>query len=229
MSWFKPVVAAASLLVASVSFAADTAGEWKEETYEKELDIRVFTREVANSPLKEFKGVTHVTASTSALVALLKDADAATEWMKDVIHYEMLEQVSETESVIYTINKAPWPVTNRDLVTRSIMSQDENKVVTVQITAEPQGKEVNEDYIRIPELTGFWKFIPQENGVVEVVYQVHANPGGSLPTWLVNSIVIETPLETLTNLHGKVGLEKYQGQSYAFMQDAESQPVAAVE
>lgn len=229
MSWFKPVFAAASLLLASASFAAQTTGEWKEEAFEEDLDIRVYTREVANSPLKEFKGVTRVNVPTSALVALLKDSEAATEWMKDVVHYEMLEQVSETESVIYTINKAPWPVTNRDLVTRSIMSQDENKVVTVQITAEPQGKEINDDYIRIPELTGFWKFIPQENGVVEVVYQVHANPGGSLPTWLVNSIVIETPLETLTKMHDKVGLDKYQGKTYVFMQDSATQPVVAAE
>ena len=48
---------------------------------------------------------------------------------------------------------------------------------------------------------------------------VHADPGGSLPNWLVNSIVIETPLETLMSMHAKIHDQKYQGQSYAFMNE----------
>lgn len=220
MSWLKPLATAATLMVATFSFAQaqQSYGEWNEETYEEDLDIRVFTREVANSELKEFKGVTHIKAPVSAFVALLKDTAVSTEWMKDVVEYEVLDEVSETESLVYTVNAAPWPVTNRDAVIRSHMSQDENQVVTVKLSAEPEGKAKNEDYVRMPELTGFWQFTPQQEGVVEVVYQVHANPGGSLPTWLVNSIVVETPLETLTNLHEKVLEEKYQGQSFAFME-----------
>lgn len=231
MSWLKPLATAATLLVATFSLAQAQQGygEWNEETYEEDLDIRVFTREVANSELKEFKGITHIKAPVSAFVALLKDTDVSTEWMKDVVEYEVLDEVSETESLVYTVNAAPWPVTNRDAVIRSKMSQDENMAVTVQLSAEPEGKAKNDDYVRMPALTGFWKFTPQADGVVEVVYQVHANPGGSLPTWLVNSIVVETPLETLTNLHGKVVEEKYQGQTFAFMQPAvEAAPVEEV-
>lgn len=231
MSWLKPLATAATLLVATFSFAQAQQGygEWNEETYEEDLDIRVFTREVANSELKEFKGITHIKAPVSAFVALLKDTDVSTEWMKDVVEYEVLDEVSETESLVYTVNAAPWPVTNRDAVIRSKMSQDENMAVTVRLSAEPEGKAKNDDYVRMPALTGFWKFTPQADGLVEVVYQVHANPGGSLPTWLVNSIVIETPLETLTNLHGKVVEEKYQGQTFAFMQTAvEAAPVEEV-
>lgn len=231
MSWLKPLAATAALIVASLSFAETEQkyGEWNEETYQKDLDIRVFTREVANSDLKEFKGITHIKAPVSAFVALLKDTDVSTEWMKDVVEYEVLEQTSETESLVYTVNAAPWPVTNRDAVIRSIMSQDEQGVVTVQLSAEPEGKAKHDDYVRMPALTGFWQFTPQAEGVVEVVYQVHANPGGSLPTWLVNSIVVETPLETLGNLHGKVVKEKYQGQTFAFMQAAPKTEAATSE
>jgi hypothetical protein len=56
--------------------------------------------------------------------------------------------------------------------------------------------------------------------MVEVVYQVHANPGGSLPNWMVNAIVVETPLETLLNLRDVVTNEKYQNRSFAFIEKA---------
>jgi len=215
-----------SVLLSQFSLAETTAqyGPWKQEAQDKELDIQVYTREVANSELKEFKGITHIKAPVSAFVALLKDTSAATKWMKDVLEYEVLDEVSETESLVYAVNGAPWPVTNRDSVIRSIMSQDASGAVTVQLTGEPESKEKNEDYVRMPALTGSWTFKPQADGVVEVVYQVHANPGGSLPTWLVNSIVVETPMETLTNLHTKVLEPEYQVKTFAFMQA--SQPAA---
>ncbi len=213
----------ASMLTSQLVLSSDAGqfGSWKQEAQDKDLGIQVFTREVANSELKEFKGVTQIKAPVSAFVALLKDTSAATKWMKDVLDYEVLEEVSETESLVYAVNGAPWPVTNRDSVIRSIMSQDAAGAVTVQLTGEPESKEKHEDYVRMPALTGFWKFTPKADGVVEVVYQVHANPGGSLPTWLVNSIVVETPMETLTNLHTKVLEPAYQGKTYAFMQASE--------
>jgi len=41
---------------------------------------------------------------------------------------------------------------------------------------------------------------PQPGGEVEVVYQVHTEPGGSVPSWLANKFVVEAPLNTLRNL-----------------------------
>ena len=140
--------------------------------------------------------------------------------MHNVIQFDVMESPSDTKNVVYTVNKTPWPVTNRDAYIQSEMSADASGVVTSRIIAVPTYKENNEDYIRMPELKGAWVFTPQEEGVVEVVYQVHANPGGSLPNWLVNSIVVETPMNTLTNLHKVIKDEKYQGQSFAFIEQA---------
>ncbi|NVK36393.1 MAG: START domain-containing protein [Gammaproteobacteria bacterium] len=199
---------------------------WELEAHDEDLDIKVFTREVEGSELKEFKGVTHIKADVNAFVALLKDDPEATSWMHNVIVFDVKERISDVENVIYTVNEAPWPVTNRDTYIRSFFSADENGVVTSSIKAEPDYAEVNEDYVRMPSIEGAWTFAPQAEGMVEVTYQVHANPGGSLPDWLVNSIVVETPMETLTNLHTKVLDEKYQNQTYAFIENAKAKPAS---
>ncbi len=193
------------------------ANEWTLEKEDVERDIRVYTRTVENSPLKEFKGVTQITAPTSAFVALLRDPDVATEWMHQVGKFEVIESPSMTDNLVYTVNETPWPVTDRDAYIRSVMSQDESKVVTVTLTGVPEFRPVNEDFVRMASLKGFWKFSPQENGITEVTYQVHANPGGSLPDWLVNGIVVDTPYNTLKNLQVKVVEERYQNQSFDFM------------
>ena len=140
--------------------------------------------------------------------------------MHNVIVFDVKERVSDEETLIYTVNEAPWPVTNRDTYIRSMMTADANGVVTSSIKAEPDYAEKNDDYVRMPSVNGAWTFTPQAEGMVEVVYQVHANPGGALPNWLVNSIVVETPMETLTNLHEKVQEEQYQNKTYAFIENA---------
>ncbi len=226
MQWFKSVSAASALLLATISWA--DVGPWELQAQNEDKDIKVFTRTVGDSPLKEFKGVTHIKSDTSAFVALLSDSQASTSWMHNVVEFEVVESPSETENVVYTVNKTPWPVTNRDAYIRSIMTADANGVVISALSAEPEFKAASDDYIRMPKLLGSWKFTPQAEGMVEVVYQIHANPGGSLPDWLVNAIVVETPLNTLENLHDIIQDEKYQGQTYAFIEQAKmaEQPAA---
>lgn len=228
MQWFKTVGAASALLMSSFVFAqaSSPVGEWEMEAHDEDKDIKVYTRSVGDSPLKEFKGVTHINAPVEAFVALLRDPDVATSWMHDVVEFKVMESPSETENLVYTINKTPWPVTDRDAYILSEMSADEHGVVTTTLTAQPSYQAENEDYIRMPALSGHWKFTPQENGVVEVEYQVHANPGGSLPNWLVNAIVVDTPLNTLSNLRDIIQDEKYQNQSFAFIEAAKT-PVQA--
>ncbi len=225
MKRFTMLAGIALTALSSWSFAE--VSPWELEAHDEDLDIKVFTREVAGSELKEFKGITHIKADVNAFVALLKDDQEATSWMHNVIEFDVKERVSDEESLVYTVNAAPWPVTNRDTYIRSIFSADENGVVTSSIKAEPDYAEVDEDYVRMPSVDGAWTFAPQADGMVEVTYQVHANPGGSLPDWLVNAIVVETPMETLTNLHEKVQEEKYQNQSFAFIENAKAQTASA--
>lgn len=225
MQWFKRFSTVGAMVFASFTMA--DVSPWELEAHDEDKDIKVFTRSVGDSPLKEFKGVTHIKADVSDFIALLKDPDVATSWMHNVIDFQVMESPSDTVNVVYTVNETPWPVTDRDAYIRSVMSADENGVVTSALTAVPAYKEENEDFIRMPELKGAWVFTPKEEGMVEVVYQVHANPGGSLPNWLVNAIVVETPMETLTNLQEIIKDEKYQGQTFAFIENAK-QPVVDV-
>lgn len=218
MRWLYAGVVVTVLQVMPLAGAAAEA--WQLNTQDTVRDIKVYTRRVGDSPLREFKGVTHIRTEVNALVALLRDADAATRWMHNVTAFEVVASPSATENVVYFVTKTPWPVVDRDAYVRSVMSADALGVVTSAFIALPDYRAVKPGLVRMPVLTGHWTFTPQGDGMVEVVYQVHADPGGRLPSWLANSIVVETPLNTLRNLHGILHQAQYQGKSFAFIEQA---------
>jgi hypothetical protein len=43
-----------------------------------------------------------------------------------------------------------------------------------------------------------------------VVFRLHIEPGGEIPSWLANIAVIDTPYHTLNNLKEMVKREKYR-------------------
>lgn len=219
MSAFTRILTGGALLLTSLLSVAQP-GEWHLEKDDAKKDIKVFTREIPGSELKEFRGVTHIKAPVSAFVALLKDPAQATSWMHNVKKFEVMETRSDLENIVYTVNDTPWPVTNRDVYIKSVFSQDPNTfAVTVSLTGLADYKAKNSDFVRMPALTGAWTFAPQQDGLVEVSYQVHANPGGSLPNWLVNAIVVDTPYNTLTNLQKKVANDKYLKASFSYIKE----------
>jgi len=156
--------------------------------------------------------------SLTALAALLLDSDAAPEWMHQCEKFEVIEQRNPQHAVVYFINAAPWPVSDRDAIISSIMSQDpETLTLRVDVKALVDRLPKNDGYVRISSMTGFWSFSLLSDGKVKVVYQAHAEPGGSLPSWLANSVVVDTPYNTLRNMLEMLKLEKYQQADISFV------------
>ena len=184
---------------------------WELEKEEEDINLKVFTREIDGSDLKEFKGEMLVKHKLTTVASLLLDGASPPKWMHKCETLEVLAQVYPLTAVIYFLNGAPWPVSDRDAVMMSSMSQDpETLVITVNISMVNDLVPEHEDYVRIPHMTGFWKFEPKEEGQVLITYQVHANPGGSLPNWLANSVVVDTPYNTMSNMVDMLKKDKYQ-------------------
>lgn len=195
--------------------------EWQLEKEEHDIQLKIFTREIEGSSLREFKGEMLVETQLTTLAALLLDGQAAPQWMHQCEKFEVVEQLDPKNAIIYFINGAPWPVSDRDAVVASSMSQD-SETLTMRVTIEAlTGRlPVDEDYVRIPRMSGHWLFEPLEDGKVLIRYQVHAEPGGSLPSWLANSVVVDTPYHTMSNMLDMLKLEKYQQADIPFIKNA---------
>jgi len=64
--------------------------------------------------------------------------------------------------------------------------------------------------VRIPSLRGHWTLSPLNGGhATQAEYQVHADPGGSLPGWIVNMVSKEIPFQTIASLREQVKRRHY--------------------
>ena len=209
------------VVLSALSFSVVAADDWNEATYDKENDIRIFTRHVEGSDTLAFKAITHVTGRLTAGVALLQDAQRTKDWVFNCKIMEEIELISDTQGIYYMITNMPWPVKDRDSITESRVSQDqESLVVRVDMKARNDVFPSNDDFIRIKEMSGYWLFTPIEGNQIEVVYEAHADPGGGLPSWLVNSFLVDAPLNTLRGFRQLIGEEIYQKANRAFIREA---------
>ncbi|WP_392339052.1 START domain-containing protein [Moritella marina] len=210
------------LMTILLSSTSVSASEWELEKYDEDNDIKVYTRLKPNSDseFKEFKGVTHIKSRVTPFVALLDNAELACEWMHNCVKFEFVGETSATQKTSYSINKAPWPVTDRDLVVYSETIQDkDNYAVTISLSSAFDKVANDDDYIRVKELDGTWTFTPMDNGVVEVSYQLFLDPAGSLPSMLAASTVVDTPYYTLLNLREIIAKPELQSQQLTYISE----------
>jgi len=185
-----------------------------------ELGIRVYLREVINSDIKEFRGEIRIKASLGSLLAVMNDTDACVEWVHNCADPVLLKKISFNERYIYQTSKMPLFITDRGIIFQTLLSQNaDSKIITMQMKAFPEYCTnlktkpcqliLNSDLIVITRSNGFYKFIPEPGGWTRVIWQQHIEPGGSLPGWLINSLLLDLPFNTLSNLREIVLNHKY--------------------
>jgi hypothetical protein len=154
----------------------------------------------------------------SALVAALRDIDSYPEWMPNAASSEMLSARGDTQMVYRLVTDAPWPVQDRDgIYGMHFERKPGSSTVLIRLEALPDRVPADPDYIRIRTLTGYWRLHPQEDGSVQVTYQVLTDPAGKVPVWMVNATVISQPFQTLSALRQRAQLPKYQDRNFSFL------------
>lgn len=204
------------LLFLIFSFTVNSQDDW--ELQKEKNGIKVYTQSRAGSDMKAFKSITEIDTEIENLVAVCKDVAAFPEWQDATKVAKILEAKGEIAHVHYLEFAAPWPVCNRDNITQfTYQFNPSDQSVRVQITTLPDYLPEKEGIVRIRQSSGYYLFEPLSNGKIQVTHSAHADPAGSIPAWVSNSVVVDTPFKTLTNLKKQVKKAKYQGKTYAFM------------
>ncbi len=189
---------------------------WSDEGWSLARDrdgIQVWTRDVADFPIREFKAVTTVKSSLNGLVGLIMDTANAGQWIYRTSRVELLQRDDDKGYfLIHVETDFPWPLTDRDAVVEGRITQDEKtRVVTVRSHSLPLSQyPAKPDFVRMPEMQGTWIFRPLDQGRVEVTMLGRADPGGRIPASAVNLLIHETPYRTLQGLRRVVAAPQYQ-------------------
>ena len=179
------------------------------ELKENKNGVKVYIRDVAGSDVEEFKGETTAKTNLGSLLNIMDDFNNYPSWAYNCPYAERVKKVSVSEGYAYTVLKTPWPVTDRDLVTHYVITQNPTtKIVTLKIDAV-SGYVPDKGNVRMTYLKGFYQFTPLKNGTIQIVYQVHSDPGGSVPTSIINMFIVDAPYYSLLNLKNKVENPKF--------------------
>ncbi len=174
--------------------------------------LKIFTCPVPSSDFLSFVAVATIDSPQHAVLSLLYDVDVATEWVWKTREMRVLQELSEDEGrVVYQLVSAPWPVSDREIITRSQGYMDpETSEIFIKLECLSNFLPKHDKYVRVPELEGAWNIIPLSENQCRVVFRLHIEPGGEIPSWLANIAVIDTPYHTLVNLRDMVKKEKYR-------------------
>lgn len=167
--------------------------------------IKVYTRVVSGSDIKEFKATVSGDYSIDKVEKILDDYESFPQWQANLTRISTIKKISDTQIFEHYFTDLPWPVDDRDLVTfMQKKASTDGKSITYTYTSIPNYIPEVKDYERIKESSGFWQINRTGEKTVEIIYQFKADPGGSIPDWLINSFLVEGPFETMSNLKKKL-------------------------
>jgi hypothetical protein len=182
------------------------------ELITNEDGIRVFKREVAGTSLVEFLGRGQIKASMIKISAVVRNPNRGREWMESCSESRIIRWRSPIHAIIY--NRLQSPI---------FLVSDRDMVVEAQTTVDPRRHAIRVDFRnvvdahtpeiegaqRVPKIIGHWELVYVDDATTEVEYQVFADPGGSLPGFLVNWASQSVPFHTIEKLRRQVLKDGY--------------------
>jgi hypothetical protein len=186
------------LSLAGTPARADQTATWQ---YVREQDgITSYRRERPGAPLSGFRARAMFPADVWTVLSILEDVDRACEWTSHCAAMRKLQSKSDLEMLVYARMNAPWPVRDRDVVTRVAISIHSQTQIVADIRSMSGGPSVPDDVVRIPSMQASYRFSVKGPRQVEVEYEIDVDPGGTLPDWVKNMVGRDLAHQTLYRL-----------------------------
>ncbi|MBI2375970.1 MAG: hypothetical protein HYV07_18395 [Deltaproteobacteria bacterium] len=186
-------------------------GGWEEVSNSE--GILVEKRGVEGTSLVEFRGRGMAEAGLLELAGVLRDNDRKTEWMANCMSNYPVRWRAGTSAVVYhRVGSPAFFIADRDTVmdVKAVWNAAEKSISVVFFGIDDPKAPAVDGVVRMPELRGFWKLRYVGPKQTEVTYQVFADPGGSLPRWLVNWASTDIPLHSILGLRSQVAKAGYE-------------------
>lgn len=174
------------VLVTLSPSARANEGSW--EPMGTKEGVQLFRKEVPGSSLIAFRGDGIIDAPLVKVATICLDDDRAQEWVDSLVESKVVRVVNPSEYIEFNHIGMPPLVSDRDFVTDVKMTVDpDTKTFTmyyrsVDDPAMPAGK-----YVRGEMFYTSLVMTSIENGTkTRMQAELHADPKGWLPKWLVN-------------------------------------------
>ncbi|OEK09588.1 hypothetical protein A8C32_12860 [Flavivirga aquatica] len=181
-----------------ISFSCFTQEEWvlKKNTN----NIKIYTRHQKDFAFDEYKATTLVNTPINDVLTELLDAPKYYEnCPSGISHY--IKPIGGNKHVFYAHKEFPWPIKNRDIVTLLTVKKISDKKIKLTLESLPNEIPKKDKTIRIKILMGHWLLEESNDEKTKITQQLFLDPEGSLPPFIVNTLLIKGPYRTFSQLH----------------------------
>jgi ribosome-associated toxin RatA of RatAB toxin-antitoxin module len=198
-----------TFLVLLTSFSSDDLSKWKLE--KNKHNIRVYSYVPEGESIKQIKVYSTVKATVSSALSVIRDVPHYINWIYSCDEATVLKRLSTNEMIYYSISDAPWPIENRDLVMYNKIYQDKKTKTLYSVSFPVLNKiPIKKGLVRVTKIEGQWKFTPKKNGILFIEYSIKIDPGGNLPSWVINLFIEKGPYQTILNFKEELKLKKHK-------------------
>lgn len=151
--------------------------------------VEVHARSVPGSPVAEVKATMIVEATPARVFAVLLDSDRFVEFVPYVVEVRTVARDSPSVWYVYQRISPPF-VSDRDYTLRheSFEEPQSGRYELRWQAAGARGPPPREEVVRVNLCTGAYLVQGVDGGArTRLSYQLHTDPGGALPKWLVNA------------------------------------------
>jgi hypothetical protein len=135
------------------------------------------------------------------LISIVSDVNRHKEWVFRNEKSYLLKRNSAYDFVYYAETAIPWPMSNRDAVIHLKITRDSlNRFVSIIGYGEPTFIAAKEGKVRVPRTSISWYVTMPTPKTISIIYIIDTDPGGSLPSWLVNIFSDKGPFESFKKL-----------------------------
>lgn len=188
-------LACAGMVFASGFAAPSAAVEDAEWALVVERDgIDVYARSLPGSSVKEVRATTVIAAPPARVFALLLDSDRFLEFMPYIVEVRTVARDSAAVWYLYQ-RLSPPLVSDRDYTLRHQSFEDpqRSRYELQWEAANGHGPTARDGVVRVEICAGSYIVEGLDGGArTRLTYQLHTDPGGSLPKWLVNRANLES-------------------------------------
>jgi uncharacterized membrane protein len=173
----------------------------------KEKDgIKLYTRMEPGKSLKSYRGVTSINAPAEKVFAVMEDINNTDWWDKNLTQIKVLLYEKDKRAQYYLVYDLPLPVTDRDLCVDVTITIDkvngERRIDAVSVNGViPERK----DLVRIKDYRQSWTISSVGKERTHVILEGFVDPAGTIPDWIYNMMIIETPIKAISGLRERMG------------------------
>lgn len=208
----NPIKSLSILLLFNLVIIRPASSQFNWKLKSSKDSIRVYISDYPESDFKVFKTITTVkNAGLNEIASIILDVAHSERLYPDVRDHQLLVTHSDGHLVHYLQTGLPWPLDDRDGVYQLVSDYSKaDKKIHIQIKCLESKLPVKKGVVRMTKGAGFWEIREITNELFEVTYQYHSEPGGDIPSWLVNTSLASVPHQTMVNLKKVIAKGKYK-------------------